>query len=405
MGLGIVDLYAFLVLLFAWGLFRFCGGLLNFFNPASLFLLFHILLFGLGSWYRGLYAGRVWVSDEVVFIVYSSLLLYVLGAFFIAALLYSSAPSFDIYRVMQRARGFGLNRFGRFLVVVVPVSVSLIYACHVGGLIWLQSGIDDFRIEARKGVGWLALLGIASAFVGVLFYVFSHRTIGWLKGMLVIALLAACAMSYGNRAPGAEVFIVGAFGLFIVKYGRLSVLRLAAVGGVAFLVVVAAGLYRQGFDLSLYGILLQGLWRPFVNFQNFQIIYDAFPSVIPFQMGEGYLIDLSVLMPGYQPNYSAWLKDVLRMEFTGGGINQTYLGEFYSNFSLVPALCFSFLLGSILQLLYCLMGLMRCTPQLMLIVAFSLKAMVSSGLISPLLYSLIPFLLMYLIYRFLLGGE
>lgn len=73
MGLGLVDVYALLVLLLCFGFFRLCGGTLNFFNPASLFFLFHVILFGAGSWYRWLYEGRVWVSDEAVFIVYSSL--------------------------------------------------------------------------------------------------------------------------------------------------------------------------------------------------------------------------------------------------------------------------------------------------------------------------------------------
>ncbi|PAU62163.1 hypothetical protein BZL42_07365 [Pseudomonas indica] len=93
------------------------------------------------------------------------------------------------------------------------------------------------------------------------------------------------------------------------------------------------------------------------------------------------------------------------MEFSGGGVNQTYLGEFYSNFSLIPSLLISLMLGAFLQLSYCIMCMMRSTPQLMLVVSFSLKSMVSSGLVSPLLYSLAPFLLVYFLYRlFLVGG-
>lgn len=404
MGLGLVDVYALLVLLLCFGFFRLCGGTLNFFNPASLFFLFHVILFGAGSWYRWLYEGRVWVSDEAVFIVYSSLMLYVLGAFSVATVLFSSAPSLSLPRLLARAPVVELSPLSCLMVVMLPVLISLFYSLYIGGLVWLQSDIDDLRVEVRKGIGWLALLGIASAFLGTLFYLFSRRTIGWLEGFFVVALLSACAASYGNRAPGAEVFIAGIFSLLILKSGRLPVFRLFVVGGLAFLLVVMVGLYRQGFEMSFYGILQQGLWRPFVNFQNFQILYDAFPSSIPFQMGNGYLIDLAVLMPGYQPNYSVWLKDMLRMEFTGGGINQTYLGEFYSNFSLLPALLCSFLLGAIFQLLYCLMCLLRFSPQLMLVVSFSLKGMVSSGLMSPLLYSFIPFVLLYWMYRLVLGG-
>lgn len=400
MGLGVVDLYAFIVLLLSFGILYLSGGVLNFFNPASLFFLFHVLLFSLGSWYRWFYEGRVWVSDDVVFIVYTSLLLYALGVFSVAAVM---SPPPNLSRVLVNTRAVELGNLGCLMVLIVPVLISLVYSQHVGGIVWAQSNIDNLRVNVRQGIGWLALLGIASAFVGVLFYTFSRRKISWLGGGVVILILSSCAASYGNRAPGADVFIAGIFSLFIVKTGRLPVLRILIFVSIAFLVVVMAGLYRQGFDISLSGILVQSLWRPFVNFQNFQILYDAFPLMIPYQWGNGYLIDLSVLMPGYQVNYSTWLKEMLQMDFSGGGINQTYLGEFFTNFSLIPALFCSFLLGASLQLLYCLMCTMRCSLQLMLIVAFSFKSIVSSGVMSPLLYSLIPFILIYLVYRVVLG--
>ena len=289
-------------------------------------------------------------------------------------------------------------------MLLIPLALAAGYSLHIGGLVWLQEeGIDDLRVELRKGSGWVALLGIAVAFVGTVMLLCSRHVGSWLRGCLTILLLGGCAVSYGNRAPGADVLVAGLFSLWVMKYRKVPLLGLVGCAGLLIVLVAVAGLYRQGFEISSQGVMQQILWRPFVNFQNFQILYDAFPSQISFQMGNGYLIDLSVIMPGYQPNYSTWLKDALEMEFTGGGLNQTYLGELYSNFSLLPALLGSFILGAMLQLLYGLMGMLRSSLQLMLIMSFSLKSIVSSGLVSPLIYMLAPYLLVYCSYRLLLG--
>ena len=406
MGLGIVDFYALLVVIASFGVFRLCGGALNFFNPAALFFLFHLVLLGVGSWYRGLYAGVVWVSDGLVFIVYTSLLLYSLGCLCVTLILRERFNRVAKYccLVESYSRPWPMHSVFRLGIVLVPAAIALGYSLHVGGVVWNQSEIDDLRVEVRKGVGWIALLGIASAFVGVLLYVFSRKTIGWLEAILVLLLFSVCASAYGNRAPAADVFLAGFFSVLFVKYKRVPILPMAIAGSGLFLLVMAAGLYRQGFDLSVDGVLLQVLWRPFVNFQNFQLIYDAFPQKIPYQYGNGYLIDLAVLMPGYQPNYSTWLKDALGLTFTGGGVNQTYLGEFYSNFSLLPALCISFFLGAAFQLCYIALRSAAAGPHIMLIVAFSLKGMVSSGLVSPLMYYLLPLCFVYFLYTQRLFG-
>lgn len=407
--LGWVDFFAVMVFVFSFFVMRKAGGVLNFFNPACMFIIFHVGLLGVAGWYRGLYSYAIVVTDEVLYVVYLSLFVFSCGVLF--AVKFSRARYIGcryIGSISERFRPYSGGVLFRLGVLAVPIIIALAYSWLAGGFIWQSSGGDDFRVEVRKGVGWMALLGIAAAFVGVLLYIYSKKRISLLEGGVVVLIFSACAASYGNRAPGADVFLAGFFSLLFVRYGRIPAVTLVVAGFCLFVLVMSLGLYRQGLDFSLVGILMQVLWRPFVNFQNFQLLYDAFPSLIPFQYGYGYVIDASVLLPGYQPNYSTWLKDALGMEFSGGGINQTYIGEFYTNFSLVPALFVSFLLGAVFQYLYHWMCIVSAGPVVMLMVSFSLKGLVSSGLVSPVLYYLIPFFVVYVCYFLfytLLGGR
>jgi hypothetical protein len=407
--LGWIDFFAFIVFVFSFFVMKRAGGVLNFFNPACMFIIFHVGLLGVAGWYRELYSYAIVVADEVLYVIYVSLFLFSCGVLF--AVKFPRARYAGYGHIDSISEGFRLYSGGalfRLGVLAVPIVISLYYSWLAGGFVWQNAGGDDFRVEVRKGVGWIALLGIAAAFVGVLLYIYSKKRISLFEGGVVVLVLSVCAASYGNRAPGADVFLAGFFSLLIVRYGRIPAVTLVVVGFCLFVLVMSLGLYRQGLDFSLMGVLMQVLWRPFVNFQNFQLLYDAFPSLIPFQYGYGYIIDASVLLPGYQLNYSTWLKDALGMEFSGGGINQTYIGEFYTNFSLVPALFASFLLGAFFQFLYRWMCVVRASPAVMLIVSFSLKGLVSSGLVSPVLYCLIPFFVLYFFYYFiytLLGGR
>jgi hypothetical protein len=107
-------------------------------------------------------------------------------------------------------------------------------------------------------------------------------------------------------------------------------------------------------------------------------------------------------MPGYQPNYSTWLKTEMGLEFPGGGVNKTYIGEAYSNFGILFSLMLAYVLGATFQFIYYAMLKYKAGAVVALLVSISLKSIISSGIVTPIIYQLIPFIFTYLFYRTML---
>ena len=64
-----------------------------------------------------------------------------------------------------------------------------------------------------------------------------------------------------------------------------------------------------------------------------------------FQSGYTYLLNLKMLLPGPDPDFTLWLKDTLGLRFSGGGVTPTILGEFYMNFDVTGIYLGMFLYG------------------------------------------------------------
>lgn len=204
--------------------------------------------------------------------------------------------------------------------------------------------MDNARMEVRRGLGALTLLGIASSFVSSLL-VIHHTRPRFLTCLAIITIFSFLAGSYGNRAPAGFVFISSLYYYFFIK-NKPSTFLLPLISLTLFCALMALNILRQGLDASLLSAVQQTLWRPFVNFQNLNIIYENFYLQHDIQYGASYLRDLAILIPGINQNNSEWLKEYLDMKFSGGGITITYLGELMLNFSIMPLflhlLCLAF---------------------------------------------------------------
>jgi len=91
-------------------------------------------------------------------------------------------------------------------------------------------------------------------------------------------------------------------------------------------------------------------------------------------------------------------KEELGLQFTGGSVTVTYLGEVFANFGVYGIVIVPALIGALLSLLSSALRRYRhYSMYLPLIAAFSMssKAIVSSGLLTPALYTLVPMLLVY----------
>jgi oligosaccharide repeat unit polymerase len=379
--------------------------ILNFFDPVSYFAVTHIVLFFLGAFYRGLYDLVVPISDSTLVLLCGSMLLFATGATVPGALL--SRLDQSLFPGRGRAAApvasqevtlppfYSCSSWGMFLLGAAGVAIFIV---KCGGILWLRSDFDDYRIVARAGIGWLVLLSIV--FV-------TYSTIGLfsyyltLKRKLFPALMVAAAgvlllLQFGNRAPAFEIVVCCGFIFCWHRWRRVPLLLLLLGGTLLLLVLGALQVIRQGISGEFLMVLLQSIWRPFVNIQNFDLIANSFPDRMDFLYGKSFLMDMAVLAPGYQANFGTWLKDQLGLDFTGGSVTVTYLGELFANFGAAGALAGAFLLGVAMD------AISRYNRKsyddfrkypLIFCICITCKAIVSSGLVSPVLYIMVPFLI------------
>lgn len=107
-------------------------------------------------------------------------------------------------------------------------------------------------------------------------------------------------------------------------------------------ILMTLGIIRQGLNFDLESLLKQILWRPFTNIQNIEWITNYFPSTHDFFYGKSLLVDLSVLLPGYQPNFGTYIKELMGLYFSGGSLTLSFLGQAYIDFGYIFALILIF---------------------------------------------------------------
>jgi len=380
---------------------------LNLLDPVSYFSLSHIVLFFMGAFYRSFYEWTVPIDDAALILICVSMISFALG----------SSMQFFIGRTMDSIRFTQVpkhNNFNRdfdphytnaaLILLLIGISGTIIFILKNNGIIWLRSDFDDYRIVARAGLGWLVIISITfttySAIALFTKYLFCRN--------IVLALIFAVTgaflvIQFGNRAPAFEIVVACSFIFCWHRWKKIPFVLLIIGGLSIFLLLGALQIFRQGIDADLIMLLLQSIWRPFVNIQNFNLIYLSVPTVIPFQHGNSFLMDIAVLAPGYQPNFGTWLKDALGLDFTGGSVTITYLGEFYANFGYIGSIFCSFTLGFILSLISYNLKHLYYEPSFypyLFGISITAKAIISSGIITPVIYVLIPYMLTHTIFKF-----
>lgn len=298
-------------------------------------------------------------------------------------------------------------------VDVLAAGILLIGAVVLTG-IWLvgagfnpfAQGFESSRIEARQGLGVISLVLIALSSVSGLVLATAASIHPALRAMgLLVASLVLYAT--GNRAPLLR-FLLAAFVLLPMVNGRrVSMAALAAGSAVLLALMAVLGAVRKGINnnfTELSSALLD--WRPFVNIYNLDLVLRSDLGMHPL-MGESILIELRTLAPGYQPNFGTWLKDYLGLQFEGGSVTASYVGVAYADFGLIGALlapfAFSFILDWAGRRARPLGQANRFGLVVLLFGSLSLADIFSTGLVTPVLYNLVPLCGTVLLFLFARG--
>lgn len=402
----ISNILPLLVLLLSVFLVRRTHGIFNIFSPASYFFLMHLVLYYLAIFYRIIYQHSVPIDDSTINVIVSGFFVFTLGVVMVDTIFSRFRKPKMILETCSVWKDTGVrlsasDRIAALVVLGLGIIGVVLFIWKSGTIFWLEEHSDDLRIESRKGFGWLTIASIVMITFGAITYsvdtLFRRK---YIASFSVFFLGFVAILMFGNRGPAFELIVLYGF-IFIARmYGKIPI-SIIVSGVLSILIFLGLlGMLRQGKDMESMSIILNSLWRPFVNIQNIDIILNKVPSEIPFQYGKGFLTDLAVLAPGYQPNFATWIKEALGMTFSGGGLTITYHGDLYANFGYPGLYIGSFVWGAILSMIsrFCFPKNLNSLIYLALF-SMSLKGVVSSGFIPPVLYNLLPILVVIVLYR------
>jgi hypothetical protein len=289
----------------------------------------------------------------------------------------------------------------RSQTVAIAIGIFLVVAfiAVVGGIPVLSESGEQARVDSRAGLGPLVIGAIwlislpAVALIGHLTATGRQRT-----AVLAIGVLSAGALAvFGNREQVLVLVLASAW-VVLTAGGRLPRWRhVVALGAISLIALAIAAMLRSGAIPSVELLLGRLQWQFYVGGSNLQRLVDLIPSELPYLLGRGYLIDLAVLLPGPQPNFGLWLKEMMGLDFQGAGITIGLTGEFYANFGAAVAVAGSFAVGAGLAMIRPLIQLKKpLDAAFAVLLALSAGGFVQSGLISVMLYSVLPLGFVYL---------
>jgi oligosaccharide repeat unit polymerase len=372
-------------------------SLMNFFHPGVFYYWYFLLFSYLSFLYKDVYEYALEIESWTLYMLTISIFSFSFGMVFSSNKRNLESLKVNIGELVEKSVTHVDVPYLIYLLSIMTAVGTAIYFSYTSNVfLWLSEDFDDLRMKIREGRGFITLLGINLSYIAIILGgILSYKK---KKPILLIVSLLVCsasAITYGNRAPALEVISVG--GVFLaLMYLKTIKFRHFVVSFIALLtLLMIMQVIRQGLDFTLDSIIKQMLWRPFTNLQNLQLIFDDFPYKFDFYYGKTWLYDLSLFLPGTSENFGTHLKNLLELDFTGGSVTATLTGQSYIDFGLVGVIIISFVVGFLAQQIYLYFLDGKISLITLIISSLTFKSMVSSGVISPVLYIFIPCFLIY----------
>jgi len=272
------------------------------------------------------------------------------------------------------------------------------------------------RVNSLRGLGYIYKISIFLIYIG-LFGVFYKllKERKYFYSILLLLIFSALIMPTANRIDAAFVFFifllsllyikneenkVGFFGLVFFFVGSVFVLFLSAIfqyirhyGIDGFLNAEMANIFSFSF-----GGLFHRFW---VQLENLSYIYNG----IRLDWYQTFLNDFLMAIPGSGVNFTSGvlLKNELGLEFSGGGITPTFIGEgmvSFGDFWYFYVLLIGIFTGFSSKFLTKFFGLDSISFPFLVVSGFMFYAASTTTIFAVVVHSIIPSFLCYLIYVF-----
>lgn len=211
---------------------------------------------------------------------------------------------------------------------------------------FFSNNLENDRLNASSANGLITLIcGLINPAIGILFYkTLENRRkkyIIMICGFIIFAVISF--LIQGSRTPIIKLII-----LLLLMYNirkpikNKTVIIVLIIGIVALISMQVLRMNRSNVDGNFLELLLNTLQNGSINLDY---VMNTFPEKVDFQYGYTYLINIIMMKPGPDLDFTLWLKEKINIQFSGGGITPTIIGESYINFGFVGSLVICFLIG------------------------------------------------------------
>ncbi len=354
------------ILPLAYNVIKYRINQIEFFSPTIVFPLLYFAVFGLGA------LGLVARGDErmlkVIVCSVAGILFYYIGVMFTRIIIFSSYRQRGTSRVSVEWNPYLLK-----LVITGLVTISIaamIYHFLKAGFPILQPDLEEKRVMIQRAVSnyiiFLMRL-ITPAFFFYFTYDLLYKKIKSISPIIFFCAGLLILTSLANRHD-IFTFLMGALLIYNFAGKRIKITKLFPILLIGLTCVMLIGYYRlaslsyitpeKEFLLQAAGNNQLAMFftyyvSQFTNYPlNFAIYLDTFPKILPFEWGYSFIRAINTaIIPGHQELFDEYVKSELGLNFLGGGINPTLLGELYANFG-YPGLIGMSVYGAIIAYLY-----------------------------------------------------
>ena len=380
----------------------------NIFDPVILFYFMHLFFFGLGVCFEFLINMSVieTISFGAKFIPIINLLNFAILIFLLDILFKKKKETntelINYFKnVIQSLNKSYLLIAKLFLFIGMLIAIyHFFYVYEIENF----SDVENLRIIERQGIGWVSVLSISLISVsGMIIYVWYCNKLKFFYLIILSLFLSIFVLSYGFRGPAFALLIFCLFFIILLKKGKVTFLNLFFC--LVFLLILFSiiGFFRSGsYEIENLQLLLNTVfWRTYTSIYNLDLVFSYLQSN-DVMLGKSYLHDLSIILPGHQNNFALIFKETMGLNFNGGGVNLTYLGEFLINFGLHSIFINSTILFVIIYLISHFTAKDNFSNFILRVIFCStIKSFVLAGLISPIINIFFPQILLFLLIIFI----
>ena len=204
--------------------------------------------------------------------------------------------------------------------------------------------LENGRVEAMTGKGLYLWLGSLVWLAVYMVFEQSLLTGKYKKTVYAMFSIAAVfSILLGFRSALVNPILV----MFFMKNKKreIPIRKMIALVIALFAFIGIYGAIRSGNGSSLDSLLNEFK----VSSVNLNNILITFPYKVGFQYGKTYFLDIIQLFDNSIVGTTSWLKTVLNLSFSGGGVTPTLIGEFYINWGLFGSLIGMMVTGSIFK--------------------------------------------------------